>query len=121
MKASKAQNQLLDAQIHLSLRQPLVPGNRLRISLTYELQLPQTSKYTNLRPRPLGYTNLQPIWATWYPYVPPYDPVRGCWRMMTARLGSTWAYAKAGDFEVDIRLIGTQRRSGNRGSSPPPN
>jgi hypothetical protein len=105
---SKAQYQQKDTHLILALRQRLEPGERLDISLSYELQLPQTSKYTNLRPRPFGYTDLQANLGDWYPFVPPYDAGKGWIVHEAAPFGENLVYDIA-DFEVDIRFDGTQR------------
>jgi hypothetical protein len=92
-----------EAQIRLPLRQALPPGGRVGFSLDYELQLPQTSKYTQLRPRPFGYTDLQANLGDWYPFVPPYDPQKGWLAHQDSPFGEYLAYESA-DFEVNLRL-----------------
>lgn len=94
-----------DSQIVLYLDPPLAPGERFSVSLSYELQLPPTSKYTNTRPRPFGYTDLQANLGDWYPFVPPYDPTRG-WLVHEAGAYGEHLVYEVADFEVAIQLVG---------------
>ncbi len=105
---SKAQFRLKDTHLLLPLGQPLASGERLDFTISYELQLPQTTKYTNLRPRPFGYTDLQANLGDWYPFIPPYDADKGWIVHDAAPFGENLVYDIA-DFEVTIRFAGTQR------------
>lgn len=114
---SPADYRLKDSHISLSLRQGLAPGEHLSIALSYQIQLPQTSKYVDTRPRPLGYTDLQANLGDWYPFIPPYVEESGWIMHEAASYGENLVYGVA-DFEVQIRLEGEQRQLVIAASAP---
>lgn len=96
------------AQLSVSLRQPLAPGESLDISLTYDLSLPSPNRSSELRPVPFGYSNRQTNLVDWYPFVPPYIPDKGWLAHKPGYFGEHLVYDVA-DFEVNIRV--TDNRS----------
>lgn len=95
--ARDIQNATLEGDlIRLPLIEPLPPSERLRISLDYELRLPD-------RAGPLGYSSRQQNWADWYPFVPPYLPGEGWLLRPAAAVGEHLSYESA-DFTVRIRV-----------------
>jgi hypothetical protein len=103
------QFRLKDRTLTLSLRQPLRPGETVRFSLAYSLQLVDVKTLPQLRPYPLGYTDLQTNFGDWYPYIPPYEAGKGWIIHPAAIYGETLVYDPA-DFQVAIRFQGS---SGN--------
>jgi len=95
-----------DAQLILLLGDPLPQGDKLTLELEYDLQLPPTEKYTNLRPRPFGYTSLQANLGDWYPFIPPYDAEKGWLVHPPATFGENLVYDVA-DFQVNIKFEGS--------------
>ncbi|HZD57052.1 MAG TPA: hypothetical protein VE136_10035, partial [Anaerolineales bacterium] len=58
------------AQLHIPLQEPLDPGERVNLSISYELSIPEAEE-------PFGYTDRQTNLGDWYPYAPPYRPGEG--------------------------------------------
>lgn len=92
------------AQLHLLLERPLSPGDSVRFSLSYELNLPQMGA-------PFGYTERQTNLADWYPFIPPYQDEQGWLVHENALQGEHLAYDLA-DFQVEIRLSAPRSASG---------
>jgi hypothetical protein len=96
--------QLEKDQLHISLDQPLHPGEQLGISIEYQLVIPPIIEATsNQRALPYGYTQRQTNLVDWYPYFPPYRPGEG-WLAHPA-----WVYGEhevydVGDFDVNLTL-----------------
>ncbi len=84
------------AVMAIPLKQPLIPGESTRLSLTYNMLLPNQTA-------PFGYTSQQTNLGDWYPYIPPYVPGEGWLVREDAFYGEHLAYDMA-SFEVEIRL-----------------
>ena len=80
----------------VSLDTPLLPGNAIKIGITYQLTLPFSSaKFENF-----GYTSRQTNLIDWYPYVPPYQ--NGQWVLPDPYMyGENLVYDKA-NFQVTL-------------------
>lgn len=105
---SKGQYQWKETGLVLIPESPLAPGDLLSLSLSYELYLPPTDKYTRTQPRPFGYTDRQANLGDWYPFVPPYDPVRS-WLVHDAGSFGEHLVYDISDYEVQIELTGTEQ------------
>jgi hypothetical protein len=84
------------AQLRIPLREPLNPGERANLAISYELNIPEAEE-------PFGYTERQTNLGDWYPYAPPYRPGEGWMVRDDAYLGEHLVYDVA-DFQVDIHL-----------------
>ena len=89
--------------LHLPLPAPLQPGERIGISLAYQLRLPSPVPDPGIRPIPFGYTDRQTNLVDWYPFIPPYLPGQGWLVNPASYYGEHLAYEIA-DFDVRIRL-----------------
>lgn len=97
------QFRLKDQSLTINLPQPLSPGQTTHLMLSYTLQLVDVQTLPQLRPYPLGYTDLQANFGDWYPYVPPYADGKGWVIHPAAIYGEHLVYDPA-DFSVAIRL-----------------
>ena len=77
--------QLKGAAIYLSLPAPLAPGDQVKISIDYALNLPSPTPSPDTHPIPFGYTARQANLVDWYPFVPPYVTGQG-WLLHDAQL-----------------------------------
>jgi len=93
-----------DTQIIILLDEPLVPKNGVTLLLDYELFLPPTSQYANIRPYPFGYTDRQANLGDWYPFIPPYDPEYGWVVHAPGSFGEHLVYDDA-DYDVEINQV----------------
>jgi hypothetical protein len=84
------------AQLRIPLADPLPPGGRLDLSISFDSNLPA-------RNAPYGYTERQANLGDWYPFVPPYIPGEGWLIRQPAGQGEHLAYEPA-DFLVDFEL-----------------
>jgi len=89
--------------IHIPLVEPLPPNESLRLSLSYELNLPSPSPSYYGRPVPFGYSSRQANLVDWYPFIPPYIPGEGWVAHTAGSFGEHLVYEVA-DFEVEIQL-----------------
>jgi hypothetical protein len=90
-------------RLRLPLRQPLEPGEAVRMSLRYELSLPSPQPSALTRPEPFGYTARQTNLVDWYPFIPPYRSGAGWLAHDRSFFGEHQVYEIA-DFQVEIRL-----------------
>jgi len=103
------QFRLNDRSLTLPLPQPLKTGETLQFSISYSLQLVNVNTLPQLRPYPLGYTDLQTNFGDWYPYIPPYTKEKGWIIHPVAIYGEYLVYDPA-DYEV---IIHQKNSSGN--------
>ena len=96
----------LDANIlRITLPQPLAPYQKLKIHLTYDLQLPAIpAPADDRRPVPFGYTDHQVNLVDWYPSIPPYVPGTGWLAHKPWFYGEHQVYEMA-DFTVEVQLV----------------
>ncbi|HSF80785.1 MAG TPA: M1 family metallopeptidase [Anaerolineales bacterium] len=92
-----------NSQLHIPLRQVLGPGERVELSLSYELNLPSPTPSAETRPVPFGYTARQTNLVDWYPFVAPYKEGQGWLAHQAGFFGEHLVYDVA-DFDVSIRL-----------------
>ena len=92
------------AELIITLREPLKPGEIIHLSLSYELNLPQQSA-------PYGYSERQTNLSDWYPTIPPYIPGAGFLVREPSFPGEHLAYDTA-DFVVDIHLTSPNSAEG---------
>ena len=92
-----------NSQLHVPLPQPLAPGERLALSLSYELNLPSPTPSAETRPVPFGYTRRQTNLVDWYHFIPPYQEGQGWVAHRAGYFGEHLVYTLA-DFDVSIRL-----------------
>jgi hypothetical protein len=92
--------------IRLPLHLPLEPGQRLFVSLDYELSLPSPAPSSDVRPIPFGFTARQTNLVDWFPYIPPYRPGEGWLARSAGYFGEHLAYDSA-DFDVNFKLAGS--------------
>lgn len=90
-------------QVTLPLRSPLLPGESLLLSLSYEINLPKPTPSTETRPVPFGYTDRQTNLVDWYPFVPPYRQGSGWLANKAYYFGEHLAYESA-NFTVNLRI-----------------
>ncbi len=90
--------------LRLPLERPLLPGEALGFSISYETLLPQQGA-------PFGYTERQTNLADWYPFVPPYIEGQGWLVHESAVQGEHLAYDVA-DYEVTLRLTAPRSAAG---------
>jgi hypothetical protein len=92
--------------IHLPLSNPLPPGERVSLTISYELDLPSPDPTYYGRPVPFGYSANQTNLVDWYPYLPPYQAGQGWLAHQAGAFGEYLVYEDA-DFEVDLHLSGS--------------
>ncbi|MDD2695235.1 MAG: M1 family metallopeptidase [Anaerolineales bacterium] len=105
-------------QMRLPLANPLSPGEVLNLSLTYDLNLPSPTPSPLTRPVPFGTTPRQTNLVDWYPYVPPYDSVKGWLAHAPGYFGEHQVYESA-DFVVNLRITGAPAQAGASSSQTP--
>ena len=103
--------------LHVPLPKPLLPGESLVLSLSYELDLPSPSPSYYGRPVPFGYSARQTNLVDWYPFLPPYVPVQGWLAHQAGYFGEHLVY-EAADFQVTIRLAGAHKDVSIAASAP---
>jgi hypothetical protein len=91
-------------QLSIPLKEPILPGESITLSITYELNLPSPDPTFYGRPVPFGYTTAQTNLVDWYPFLPPYLPGRGWWANQAGPFGEHLVYDSV-DLEVAIRLL----------------
>jgi hypothetical protein len=94
-------------QLHIPLPKPLAAGERVTLSLNFELSLPSPLPSPDVRPIPFGYTLHQTNLVDWYPYIPPYIPGEGWLAHSAGFFGEHQAYERA-DFEVSLHFVGAR-------------
>ena len=92
-----------NSQISIPLPQALAPGERIVLSLSYELYLPSPTPSAETRPVPFGYTARQTNLVDWYPFIPPYKEGQGWVAHPAGFFGEHLVYAIA-DFDVSLRI-----------------
>jgi len=90
-------------RLQIPLTPPLMPGERIELLITYELDLPSPTPSPETRPTPFGYTERQTNLVDWYPFIPPYRPGEGWLTHQAGFFGEHLVYEIA-DFTVDIQL-----------------
>jgi hypothetical protein len=85
------------ARLRIPLQKLLEPGERVNLSISYDLNIPEAEE-------PFGYTERQANLGDWYPYAPPYRPGEGWMVRDDAYLGEHLVYDVA-DFQVDIQMV----------------
>lgn len=95
---------LSERELLIRLTENLPPGDKVEISLSYQLNLPNQNA-------PYGYTDRQTNLGDWYPYVPPYISGEGWIVREDAFYGEHLAYDMA-EFVVDIHLANTFAANG---------
>jgi len=89
-------------QLHISLRQPLLPGEQLGLKIDYQLVIPPIIDATSdQRALPYGYSVRQTNLVDWYPYIAAYRSGEG-WLAHPA-----WVFGEHQVFDVadfDVRL-----------------
>jgi hypothetical protein len=99
-----SQRQWKDRYLSVFPPQPLPPGGSLEFSISYILQLPNTSKLPQIRPYPFGYTDMQINLGDWYPFVPPYMEGVG-WLVHNPGFYGEYLVEAIADFDVSIQTI----------------
>ena len=89
--------------LRIPLVDPLPPGEKLGLSLSYDLNLPSPSPSYYGRPVPFGYSSRQTNLVDWYPFIPPYVPGEGWVAHNAGPFGEHLVYEVA-DFEVKIQV-----------------
>ena len=89
--------------LQVKLPEPLLPGENISLSLSYELFLPSPVPSPDTRPVPFGYTPRQINLVDWYPFVPPYIPGEG-WQVNQAGFFGEHLVYEISDFQVNVRL-----------------
>lgn len=90
-------------QFVVPLDAPLLPGESVSLSLSYEMNLPSPIPSAEVRPIPFGYTERQTNLVDWYPFIPPYIAGQGWLAHQAGFFGEHLVYDQA-DFEVNIRV-----------------
>jgi hypothetical protein len=90
--------------LRITLPEPLVPGETINLSLSYELNLPSPDPDYYGRPVPFGYSARQTNLVDWYPFLPPYIQSEGWLAHQASYFGEHLVYESA-DFEVHLRLV----------------
>ncbi len=99
------QNATVDnLQIMIPLPQPLQPGEKLGIYLSYDFSLPSQTAVGGDRPLPIGYTGRQVNLVDWYPFIPPFRSEQGWLAYPSSYYGENLVYDLS-DFEVNLRLV----------------
>jgi hypothetical protein len=88
-------------QMRIPLSQPLMPGEKLGLSISYQLNLPSPVPSASSRPVPFGYTARQTNLVDWYPFIPPYIAGQGWLAHAPGYYGEHLAYETA-DFKVKL-------------------
>ena len=103
---SPVQDYTLEANLlHLPLPAPLLPGERVQISLTYTLNLPRMRQGADQHSsaEPFGYSEHQTNLVDWFAFVPPYHPAQGWLAHANWYYGEHQVYEMA-DFQVELTL-----------------
>lgn len=83
----------------ISLVQPMMPGETIKVGIGYSIDLP----YSTAKVENFGYTSRQTNLIDWYPYVPPF--INGNWTLPDPYgFGENLVYDKA-DFFVDLGFV----------------
>ncbi|MCU0488143.1 MAG: M1 family metallopeptidase [Anaerolineales bacterium] len=93
--------------LRFGLKQPLAPGEKVNLSLSYQLNLPSPTPSAAIRPIPFGYTERQANLVDWYPFVPPFIPGKG-WLAHPAGFYGEHLVFESVDFSVNLRLAENQ-------------
>jgi Peptidase family M1 domain len=95
---------LQEAELHISLPQPLQPDEQLGLKVVYQLDLPEIPAPSEVsRPVPYGYSERQTNIVDWYPYVPPYIPATG-WLVHPKWWFGEHQVLDVADFQVELTL-----------------
>lgn len=92
------------AQLRIPLAEPLPPGGRIDLSISFDSNLPA-------RDAPYGFTERQTNLGDWYPFIPPYTNGEGWLVRPPAGQGEHLAYDSA-DFMVDFQLASPNTSGG---------
>jgi len=103
--------------LHIPLKIPLYPGDRVELCLNYELNLPSPTPSPYTRPVPFGYTARQANLVDWYPFIPPHKSGQGWLVHPPGFFGEHLVYEMS-DFRVHLRLAGAQPGLTIAASSP---
>jgi hypothetical protein len=91
-------------RLRIMLVEPFNPGDRLLLSLAYEINLPPLVASEDFGPNPFGYTERQINLTDWYPFVPPYLDGIG-WQVHNPwYYGEHLVYPMA-NFEVNLTVV----------------
>jgi hypothetical protein len=91
--------------LRIPLLQPLNPGQKIQLHLSYELHLPAIPEPADdRRPVPFGYTDHQVNLVDWYPTIPPYQSGVGWLAHKPWFYGEHQVYETA-DFQVEIQTV----------------
>ncbi len=91
-------------RFRLMLVEPFNPGDRLHLSLGYDINLPPLIASEDFGPNPFGFTERQINLTDWYPFVPPYMDGVG-WQVHNPwYYGEHLVYPMA-DFDVNLTLV----------------
>jgi hypothetical protein len=95
---------LQEAQLHISLPNPLQTNESLELKIVYQLDLPEIPAPSDVsRPVPYGYSERQTNIVDWYPYVPPYLPGAG-WQVHPKWWFGEHQVLDVADFQVELTL-----------------
>jgi hypothetical protein len=94
--------------LRIPLDEPLKPGVKTGILISYELDIPSPSPSYYGRPVPFGYSSRQTNLVDWYPFIPPYQPGIGWVAHQPGAFGEHLVYEVA-DFEVNIQISDTKQ------------
>jgi hypothetical protein len=89
-------------RLSVPLPQPLPAGQRLSLSIQYQIDLPPIPPPSeDQHPIPFGYTGRQSNLVDWYPFIPPYRPGTG-WLVHNPWYFGEHQVYQAADYRVSI-------------------
>jgi hypothetical protein len=91
-------------QMVIALPEPLKPGEKIGLRISYSFTLPSQASLRGDRPIPLGHTNRQVNLVDWYPFIPPYRAGTGWIAPLPSYYGEHLVFDLS-DFEVNLRLL----------------
>jgi hypothetical protein len=91
-------------RLQIPLHQPLIAGETINLSISYEISLPYNRDY-------FGYTERQANISDWYPYLPPYIPGEGWLVRDPGTIGEHLSY-DVSSFKVRIKLSSPTNHEG---------
>jgi hypothetical protein len=105
-------------RLRIPLSQPLQPGERLSLNISYGLNLPEIPSPSAVdRPLPFGYSARQTNLVDWYPFLPPYLPGTG-WIVHDPWFFGEHQVYELADYEVEIQMTGVRQNVTLAASAP---
>lgn len=103
--------------LRIPLKSELSPGEKATLHLSYDLRLPSPDPSYYGRPVPFGYSTRQTNLVDWYPFFPPFDPIKGWLVNNAGSFGEHLVYDIA-DYKVQIQISDSNSKLTIAASAP---